>query len=255
MATVQHLMFRLDTRETQLVRILPAEYPDVVEVCNLDLGDFNVVVKDTGQIVVIVERKSIQDFAQSIKDHRYHEQKARMMAYREANPITKLVYVIEGNFSFEPTFMCQSIPGKTFTSCILGSMMRDNIHCLFTKNILDTFELFSSMIDRLSKEQSKYFPQLQSTYSFNPTLTPDNYHSLIKTKKKDNIDCNTCLIMQLCSIPGISSKKAQAIVDFYEASTMTKLLKNIADKGGTQSMKSIHGFGKANIENIEKFLM
>ena len=61
---------------------------------NLDLGDY--VFNYNEELVCIIERKTIEDLASSIKDGRYREQKSRLiMNY----PKSKLIYLIEGDFT------------------------------------------------------------------------------------------------------------------------------------------------------------
>ena len=59
---------------------------------NLDLGDY--LFKYNNQPILIIERKTIEDLASSIKDGRYREQKTRLLnTYNKKN----ILYLIEGD--------------------------------------------------------------------------------------------------------------------------------------------------------------
>ena len=80
------MRLKIDNRERKLIQLLKA-YNDqfgfkniefVVE--KLDLGDF-IICDDNDNEKLIVERKSLNDLASSIKDGRYIEQSHRLTGY------------------------------------------------------------------------------------------------------------------------------------------------------------------------------
>jgi len=80
----------IDQRENKIKNLL--EEDENIEYTNLDLGDFVFKIKD--EIVLIIERKTVEDLAASIKDGRYREQKSRLLANFSKHQI---LYIIEGN--------------------------------------------------------------------------------------------------------------------------------------------------------------
>lgn len=69
----------------------PSVFSVVVE--NLDIGD--IVVRDATSDLLVIERKRVDDLANSIKDGRYDEQSFRLHALSLPNP--RVVYLVEGN--------------------------------------------------------------------------------------------------------------------------------------------------------------
>ena len=45
----------------------------------------------------MVERKRVDDLVKSLKDHRFENQKARMMYCRKEFKMRRLIYVVEGD--------------------------------------------------------------------------------------------------------------------------------------------------------------
>ena len=56
---------------------------------NLDIGDYMFKYED--KIILVIERKSIQDLASSIKDGRYREQKSRLLNNYSKNNVLFLI--------------------------------------------------------------------------------------------------------------------------------------------------------------------
>jgi ERCC4-type nuclease len=85
----------VDTRERNVfvdeLRRHTSDSKIAIESKQLECGDI-AIVKD-GEVVFLVERKTVQDLEQSICDGRYHEQKLRMLQTWERE---RLVYLIEG---------------------------------------------------------------------------------------------------------------------------------------------------------------
>ena len=65
-----------------------------IETGNLDIGDF-LIKNDDDEIVMIFERKSLNDLVSSIKDGRYNEQSFRLSEHPLDNH--NIYYIIEGN--------------------------------------------------------------------------------------------------------------------------------------------------------------
>jgi len=141
----------------------------------------------------------------SIKDHRYSEQKKRILSIY---PPHKCTYIIEG------------IPGigenanYTLNSAMVHTMYRDNMHIVNTANVRKTAEFIKTIYERCIAHP-EYF--CESTSEGLATQKQSNYieNIKIKSRKIDNIDVNTCYLLQLCQIPGISHIIAQQIACVY----------------------------------------
>ena len=80
----------IDHRE-QLLKQYFQQLPEV-SFENLDLGDIQFKYQD--QIIFIIERKTLQDLADSIKSGRYREQRVRLL--QTISPSSRILYLIEG---------------------------------------------------------------------------------------------------------------------------------------------------------------
>lgn len=168
------------------------------EVSNLLVGDINFYVND--ELKVIVERKTIKDLSQSIKDGRYREQKSRILSAG----CDKIIYIFEGCNPIGQ--LAQSkylISYKTYLGTIVNNFLRDGVYVHQTVDIGDTRDFLLTImrkLDLISDEKS----------------TNEYIHS-VKIKKRDNITGRNCFLSQLCAIPGISYNIAIAIQDKYKS--------------------------------------
>jgi len=244
----QHnVVFHLDARERQLIETFK-DVPNIV-VSTLDLGDFQVRYGDS--IRIIVERKTVSDLAASIKDNRYREQKARVLAARDADQRLQYFYIIEGTFSFEPSFKHKHMPGNVLAGSIINSMIRDNIFVFFTKNLSETAELLNGIMTRIVKEPSKYYSTVghQALQSYQDVAA-------VQPRKKDNTDNESCLLQQICAVPGISTKKARAIIEHFDSPMcIGSLCEKLKDAGGSNELVKVDGIGKKLAQQITLYLL
>jgi ERCC4-type nuclease len=168
------------------------------------------------KIHLIIERKSIKDLAASIKDGRYLEQKKRLLSFRQQNPHVKLAYILEGHYTFNPSFISANVGNKSLSGAIINSMIRDDIILWKVENEKETIDLIQNIFDRYTMDVDKYTSNIESSSILGPNQYIDaaiaSFNG-IHNKKKDNIDPKLCTILQLSCIPGVSSKKATQIVE------------------------------------------
>ena len=113
----------IDDREHDLIARLKAESVEFT-VERLPLGDIK--IEKNGHMALI-ERKRTDDFAASISDGRWREQKARLTASGAI-----VIYMIEGRL------YGQSKPPETLSSAIWNTMLRDKMWVIQTRGIEDT---------------------------------------------------------------------------------------------------------------------
>lgn len=234
---------------------------------NLHLGDFQFVDdSDDGNVYMIIERKTVNDLAASIKDGRYMEQKMRLLSKRRDDPSIKIAYIIEGEYSFSPSFTCAHVNNKSLSGVIINSNIRDNIIVWSTKNISDTNDLIMNLHMRFTKDPHKYFENKRNKRNddenenelYASTVIANKLHS----KKKDNFDVNMCLQVQLSCIPGLSSKKAQRIIQelgiksLYDLGCilMKETVEN-KERKGKSVLQGISGIGIKLETTIKEFVL
>ena len=199
------LIIIIDAREHKLYEDIIARdldtYNDKIEIIkeNIELGDIHIIYND---IFFIFERKTTGDLQSSIQDGRYKEQKTRMLANYTQKQIS---YIIEGDDVLSSKTYNKS---RMLQGAYLHTMFRDNIRVLYTKNTNETATLILTISTKIIDN-----PQ----YFIDNGEKDTDYTSCIKLKKKkiENIDENTCYIMQLSQIPYISNVIAKNIAATY----------------------------------------
>ena len=115
----------IDSREKIL-----KEYFHEEHFVNLDVGD--IIIKKNEQIVLVIERKTINDLKCSIVDGRWKEQKTRLL---NNIPRERIIYLIEGNILKKTTMKGGS---KTLIGATINCMLRDGIKVYKTTNVKET---------------------------------------------------------------------------------------------------------------------
>lgn len=234
----------IDSRETNLYNNIIErdldKYTDKITIIKqqLEIGDIHIEFND---IIYVYERKTMNDLLSSVKDSRYKEQKSRLLSnYKNVNYIIEGTDIIASNNSHNQNLL---------TSIYFNSTYRDNIKVFFTKNINDTITflllLSTKIIDKpdnfIQKETSKTEPEYIDICK-------------IKSKKSDNIDKETCYLLQLSQIPNISKQIAKNIKDIYPS--MKILLNTLTtSKNPSELLMQIPNIGKQKANKIIEYLL
>jgi ERCC4-type nuclease len=117
------------------------------EIQTLETGDY--IIESDGRILAVIERKTLADYAASIKDGR-SENKANLIKIRDASGC-KIYYVIEG--ASDPA-LTKEFAGIKYSS-ILSSIRRleitDSIHIIRTAGGLQTIQQLRFLCEIWSK--------------------------------------------------------------------------------------------------------
>lgn len=227
----------IDVREAKLLKI----YDGPHEVKQLQIGDI-AIVSDSESVLALIERKTIADLAASLKDGRWHEQKQRLHQQRDDTGC-RLIYVIEGSFTFNEQAMMYGLSNKALISMLMKAMFKEHIHVVFTSTIVETGDFIKGLARRIGDWPA----------SIEPLASIDKHQdAVIKAKKKDNITGATVFIMQLCAIPGISMKKANAICEHMHVSCMSELVSILLNDGNDaiKKLMDVPGIGKVLAKDI-----
>jgi ERCC4-type nuclease len=141
-------MFYLDTRESELIRLLNGV--EGVTVKQLPVADIWIGVLESGQIsegVIIIERKSIRDLEGSILDGRYREQRGRILSYCQENK-TQPMYILEGSLS--------SSTGRLQKKAIMKFINRLIFHyqipVVQTASVHETAEIINALLEQWKED-------------------------------------------------------------------------------------------------------
>tara|TARA_B100001540_G_scaffold313266_1_gene335872 strand:- start:759 stop:1538 length:780 start_codon:yes stop_codon:yes gene_type:complete len=248
------MLIKIDSREKDLFIIcknLMENYSYNVEIKteSLPLGDI-ILEKDEKEIIII-ERKTWKDLAASIKDGRYNEQSFRLNACNLHNH--NIIYLIEGDInSYNDKYT--RINKRALQSSLVSIQYLKGFSLYKTNNLTETAEWILQMGDKLKREKASSF------YVDQEKKIQDNYSSVCKRVKKNNVNKENIGEIILSQIPNVSVAAAIAINSKY------KSLQNLIDKiqhnpneldeiklevkGGKERRLS-----KTSINNIYEFLL
>jgi len=191
----------IDNREHKLCKLLPD-----ATILALDVGDIQ--FRKDGDIVLVIERKTLADLAASIRDGRSREQKARLLNCGIARE--RVMYLIEGTFPISLTTKVGRMPTNTLLGSIINMQLRDGITVHKTSSVEETAVFISKMLAKLNKDGDDYWK-----YASENGITAEKYSSTLKKKKKANMTPEVWLISQLSLIPQVTSIIASVIHKVY----------------------------------------
>lgn len=254
----------IDERETAIYekcqQFLASQTPSLttikIEKRVLPIGDILLRTDDDQQTVSIIERKTIADLLASIKDGRYAEQSYRLVNQGEC-PIHNVVYLIEGNIN--------TLASYTEKRLVLSSMASIGFFKGFstarTGSTAETAEWIIWTADKIERNLQKreHLAHCKTTEGSGVTLTAQDYSTVVKKVKKDNITQENIAQIILCQIPGISSTTAIAIMAKFRS--LVHLLDSLKENPAClndiqyESNGKLRKISKACIESIKRLLV
>ncbi len=248
----------IDNRERRLIKLVKA-LKDEYELKNLsiiveklDLGD--IIIKNNNKELLVLERKSLNDLASSIKDGRYDEQSFRLTNYKIHNH--NIIYLIEGDLS-----LWEDKRRKMHSKTLYGALFSLNYYKGFTTirttGILDTAEYILRIADKLNREKNK-----KSYYSYNKkeNVNSQKYCEVVSKVKKENLTPENIGEIILSQIPSVNSTTSMAILKQH--GSLFNLLMNLnKDQNCLDKLKyetksgEMRRISKTSIRNIVKYLL
>lgn len=195
-------MFVLDTRESDLIKILEGSTVKQLLVADVWIG-VDPDSKSSLSEGIIAERKSIADLEASILDGRYREQRGRILSYCQENN-TRPLYILEGSLS--------STSGRLEKSAIIKFINRLILHyqiaVIRTSSVQETAEV----IKALDQQWNEVDPQKSIKKKTDSVKVTDGLHI---QKKVNASDHKQFAISCLAQCPGVSVKMAEALFDTF----------------------------------------
>jgi ERCC4-type nuclease len=283
------MKIRVDNREHELLKYIKELIVNIplfkdleVQVENLPLGD--VIISNNVEDKLIIERKSINDLAASIKDGRYEEQSYRLNGLNHPNH--NIIYLIEGDVNRINRFKDNKMEKLTLYSSIFSLNYYKGFSVIRSFSIDESAIFICNTANKLRKgEVDNKQPYYQNTFKQKISLNTNeissdnleektnnleqedennssdkNYVSVIKKIKKDNITPDNIGEIMLCQIPGISSVTAIAILDKFKtlSNLITQIQENencLKDITYTNSKNQVRKVNKTCLVNLVKFLL
>jgi crossover junction endonuclease MUS81 len=195
----------IDTRENKIINLLQNNINITIE--QLDLGD--IVFRQDGKIVFIIERKTLADLKASICDGRSREQKMRLLG--SEIPCNRILYLIEGNINSSTTRkQLRGFPITTLIGSLINTQLRDNIKVYKTESLQETVQFITRLYKKFNKEID-----MKTYFNDKKSISDIEYCSSLKKRKKSNMSPRVWFISQLSLIPQVSEKIAEQIVIKY----------------------------------------
>lgn len=168
-----------------------------VETVQLPLGDV-IICEDDGRERLIVERKTLNDLAASIKDGRYEEQGYRLEACDVDNH--SIFYLIEGRLdAYKPGKW--RVERKVLLSSFVSITCAKGFSLYRSDSMLESAEWIMAYADKLGRLQE-----------------PKAYANVVSSRaKKAQITSENILPIMLSQVPGVSVGTAEAIVERYSS--------------------------------------
>lgn len=262
----------IDHREHGIVQLHRTLFPEAtepeVQIVSLDSGDFQVLWPEE-RLHYVFERKTFADLAASIKDGRYREQKARLLATFRPDQLT---YLLE-DLNTERIFHASSRHGffglskSAYQSFLLHARYRDGIHIHISSGTEETLQYLLEFMQRL-RAHPEYFRRGvaeapidmkeggAATASASASATTAYIqHCAIKTRKKDNLTPTVCFQLQLGQIPGISATLATSLSQ--QVGSMRELMEKLTPMAYPEAIRwlqSVPLIGKKKAEVICQYL-
>lgn len=226
MAKTCNIEMIVDMRESDIIeRLREKQIPFTVK--QLDIGDIMFVEEQSStteknkddsdnkqNIVLVIERKSVSDLKASICDGRSREQKSRLM--NGDIHISRIVYLIEGNMNKKLTDKISGMTYDTLVGSLINTMFRDNIKVYKTYSMTETVEFLEKLLNKINKDYETLFSS-DKTENKTDQQQINEYCSVIKHKKSDNLTSNVLYITTLTQIPRMSVVMASAIAEKYHS--------------------------------------
>jgi len=261
------IFLKVDVRERDLISLIQAKSihnKDItVSTETLPLGD--VILSNGEKDLLIIERKSIKDLVSSIKDGRYSEQSYRL----DGNPLHNhnIIYLIEGDI--HKTLFNNVTSKQMIYSSLFSLNYCKGFSVIRTFSLEETATFLWNMAEYLgnpTKKGAYYSSSIKETIS-SPSdedtgeSISQNYASVVKSVKKENIKPDNIGEIMLSQIPGVSSTSAIAIMKHFKyivnliaelQEIGSECLKNVTYLNVKGDSKKLN---KTCIANVTKYLL
>lgn len=218
----KYYQMQVDFREHDLIARFKAEGVEHT-VDTLPLGD--IVIEHAG-VTAVIERKRTDDFAASITDGRWREQKSRLAASGAI-----VIYLIEGSL------YGQSKSAQVLSSAIWNTMLRDKMWVIQTRGIEDT----SLHLQQLAKKVGR---DIQGHTGMKSLLS----------KRKRKVD--NAFQLMLMAVPSVSERIAAVLVAEYpNLTSLQRVLIQDPDQLRHLKVTEKRNIGKKTIQNLKQYLI
>ena len=204
------MIIKVDFREAELIQIIMKQsvsYENIkIETMNLPLGDI-IICDASGNEKLLIERKTLNDLAASIRDGRYTEQSFRLSDSNIHNH--NIYYLLEGNIhTYKSSKYGQPIEKETLISSITTMTYVKGFSVYRSIDIDESALWILQTTSKLSK--------INDVGYYDGASKCADYVDVSKRVKKVNITQENIGAILLSQIPSVSSTSALAIMKDYD---------------------------------------
>ena len=251
------MIIKVDFRETELIevmmKLLPSYEKITIETINLPIGDI-IICEDSGDEKLMIERKTLNDLAASIRDGRYSEQSFRLNNSSIHNH--NIYYLLEGNIhKYKSSKYGRPIEKEALISSITSITYVKGFSVYRSLDVDESALWLIQTAHKLSKVNEPSYYDIVSK-----PQTDNEYVDVSKRVKKDNITQENIGSIMLSQIPNVSTVSATAIMKNY--SSIADLVSGL--KENSKALDSVciitktdktRKISKTCISNVYKFLL
>ena len=251
------MLIKLDCREKDLIKACNNRkendaknlYSDIkITSEQLTLGDI-AICNNLGELLILIERKTLRDLAASISDGRYAEQGYRLNACELSNH--NIIYLIEGNFqTYAPR--PGGIPRTTLVTSLASISQIKGFSLYRTGSLAESAEWLLCLARKMN--------QNAGIEKNNNNIDAQNYVMVAKKAKTKCITSENIGQIMLMQIPSVSPTIANAIIQ--EAGSLKNMIEQLSKNPNTyDDLKITTATGKSRkvsktaIQNILKYIM
>ena len=234
----------IDCRETEIIKHLEKKEITFKKE-QLEIGD--IIFYKNDKILLLIERKTIEDLASSIKDGRFRKQYLNIINNIDSN---RCCYLIEGNILVNRQSI-GNVKKKIIYGAIFNKMFRDDIKIIHSYHIEETIIIIEELVDRLIKRSLYYNKDNENNENNENNRNQINIPNICKKK---NLTPNECFRYQICQIPSISTKKAEIICS--KCKNMVELIEILKNNPKNLETFEFNGkkIGKNSTQKIAQYL-
>lgn len=216
----------LDSREQSLWEDLQQQpLPIPTRVSMLPIGD--VVIQKEEEILLMIERKTVRDLVQSLKDGRYHDQRKRWLEFRTQSPNSFVSLWVEGDLMAAPM-------EETVRSSLVNSLFRlqskYNILIHHVRSREAFLKSLRMLVEKFEKDPHHLVP-CGTTATTTPLVDMNQYRKSAHSREQYWQDCLTL-------VPGVSPQTAQKIQTLFP--TMVSMM-NALENDPRRTREQISG--------------
>lgn len=197
----------IDSREQTLLEDIRLQLQldeIIIKTEMLTLGDLLVRTME-GEILLMIERKSVRDLIQSLRDGRHHDQKKRWIGFKQDNQHTHVALWLEGD-------LMTTQMDEVLRSSLLNALFRmQSKHNILLHQVRTRGAFIQSLRLAIGKLKQDPYHLVASSDSVDEKATIANMTRYKKSANSQETYWQECLAL----IPGVSMATASKIINEF----------------------------------------